>query len=672
MEMMVKLPEMAKSVCSTWLVETNDNSRQPVRVARAMVTTQRGTIPFRILNPRSEAVTVRKGSTIAATEPLPQEEVKSVTTCMEKPGISEKKQAELWQAVQHAGDTLSVAEQELLYAVLMENADLFAETSDDFGRTEKIRHQINTGDKAPIRQQVRRIPPARRDTVSKLVSDMLKKDVIEPSSSPWASPIVLVQKKDGSIRFCVDYRKVNAVTRKDAYPIPRVDDTLDTLSGSKWFSTLDLISGYWQVEVDESDREKTAFCTPDGHYQFKVMPFGLCNAPATFQQLMDMVLAGLQWNNCLVYLDDVIVVGKTFEDHLQNLRNVFGRLRAAGLKLQPKKCHFCSQEVEFLGHVVSPQGVSVDPKKVDKVANWPVPTSKREVQQFLGLANYYRRFVENFARIAKPLHRLTEKTAQIDWSMECQAAFEKLRQKLVTSPILVFPDMTKSFILDTDASDTGIEAVLSQMDDDGVEHVVAYASKVLSKAERRYCVTRKELLAVVSFIHHFCPYLLGRRFILRTDHGSLTWLSRFKNPERQLARWLEQLQEYDFEIHHQPGKKHQNADALSRLPCSQCGRVSHVDNTELFQEVQVVGNLQQQKQNSFLKEKGKEEIRQLQLQDDSIGFMLKAREEDQQPSSSDVKQRGKVVRRLNQLWNKLELKDGMLMRQYEDNSGKRK
>ena len=258
-----------------------------------------------------------------------------------------------------------------------------------------------------------------------------------------------------------DYRKVNSVTRKDAYPLPRIDDTLDTLAGSQLFSTLDLISGYWQVEVDSKDREKTAFCTPLGLFEFRVMPFGLCNAPATFQRLMDLVLAGLQWTSCLVYLDDVIIVGKTFEEHLLHLREVLIRLREAGLKLQPSKCSFCQKKVEFLGHIVSDKGVATDPAKTAQVAKWPTPSSQKEVQQFLGLASYYRRFVKDFATIAKPLHRLTEKTMDFKWTSECQSAFEELRRNLTAAPILAFPDFEKPFILDTDASDFGVGAVLS-------------------------------------------------------------------------------------------------------------------------------------------------------------------------------------------------------------------
>ena len=383
--------------------------------------------------------------------------------------------------------------------------------------------------------------------------------------------------------------------------------------------------------------------------------------------LRDMVLAGLQWTTCLVYLDNVIVVGRTFEEHLKNLSHVLKRLRAAGLQLQPKKCCLCAQKVEFLGHIVSPAGVSTDPKKIEKVANWPALTSKREVQQFLGLANYYRRFIADFARISRPLHKLTEKNMKFEWSPDCQSAFEDLRNRLVNAPILGFPDLEKQFILDTDASDSGIGAVLSQKDEAGAERVIAYASRVLSKAERRYCVTWRELLAVVTFAQHFRPYLFGRRFVLRTDHGSLTWLAHFKEPEGQLARWLERLQELDFEIRHRPGKRHQNADALSRLPCAQCGRTTHDDDSL----PEAIGALQENPGN-FLEGKTEDEIRQLQISDDSIGFILKAKEGGQRPSCNEVKGKGMAVRRLHQLWDRLEIHDGTLWRLYDDSAGKKK
>ena len=264
--------------------------------------------------------------------------------------------------------------------------------------------------------------------------------------------------------------------------------------------------------------------------------------------------------------------------------------------------------------------------------------------------------MKDFATIAKPLHRLTEKTAKFEWTDECQAAFEEIRRRLVTAPILAFPDYTRPFILDTDASDTRIGTVLSQVQEDGRERVIAYASRVLTKPERRYCVTRRELLAVVTFVHHFRPYLLGRQFLLRTDHGSLTWLSNFKEPEGQLARWLERLQEYDFTITHRPGRKHQNADSLSRRPCTQCGRESHIDNTVIAAE----------RESTILTEKSPAELRQLQLDDGPIGLMLRAVEEGKRPSSDDVRGQGPDAQRLNQLWNRLLVEDGLLKRKHED------
>jgi len=449
----------------------------------------------------------------------------------------------------------------------------------------------------------------------------------------------------------VDYRKINSVTHKDAYPIPRVDDTLDTLSGSTWFSTIDLKSGYWQVEMAPQDREKTAFCTQEGLFEFNVMPFGLCNAPATFQRLMDCVLAGLQWSSCLVYIDDVIIIGRSFEEHLHHLQQVLDRLKLAGLKIQPSKCHFLQHKVNFLGHVVSNEGVLPDLSKTSKVKEWPTPTSVQEVQRFLGLANYYRRFVRNFASIAKPLHQATEKGKHFKWTDECEQAFLQLKGCLTSAPVLAMPDWTKPFILDTDASDTGIGAVLSQCQSDGSEHVIAYASRLLTKPERNYCVTRKELLAVVTFLHHFRHYLLSKPFMVRTDHGALTWLQNFRSPEGQLARWLEKLQEYQFTIIHRPGRKHNNADALSRLPCRQCGR----NEMELIAAISSTNSIGGHTLN---------DLRELQMEDSIIGLLLRARETDQKPSNNFAKTQCLEYRHLYQQWDQLIVEDGVLWRHY--------
>ena len=299
------------------------------------------------------------------------------------------------------------------------------------------------------------------------------------------------------------------------------------------------------------------------------MPFGLTNAPATFQRLMERVLAGLNWQICLVYIDDIIVFSQTVEEHISQLQTVFNRLKSAGLRLKPKKCHLFRRKVKYLGHVVSEDGIQTDPDKTEAIRNWEQPTTVSNIRAFLGLCSYYRKFVPNFATLAKPLIKMTEKSSKFEWGPEQQESWMKLKQKLTTAPVLVYPDPEATFVLDTDASDQGIGAVLSQVTD-GQEQVVAYGSRVLTKQERKYCVTRRELLAVVYFMKYFRHYLVGKRFLLRTDHASLRWLRTFKEPQGQVARWLETLEEYDFELIHRPGSQHTNADALSRGPCDQC------------------------------------------------------------------------------------------------------
>ena len=646
-----------------WLLQGAMDKSLPAAVACALVAPTSTTVPVRLLNPLSEPVTVYAGMTLATLESVkpPLGAVDAVSSGSPEVAVGVEKQELLWSLAEQSGQDLGPGEKDLFYHLLLSYADVIASSTADLGKTDRLRHSIHTGDAGPVRQAVRRVPPQRREEVRKLLSEMLERGVVEPSTSPWASPIVLVRKKDGSTRFCIDYRKLNDVTRKDAYPLPRIDATLDTLHGSQWFSTLDLLSGYWQVEVDEADRQKTAFCTPEGLFQFKVMPFGLCNAPATFQRLMDLVLAGLQWSDCLVYIDDVIVLGRTFDEHLRNLRSVLQRLRESGLRLNQSKCSFFQKEVKYLGHIISRDGVATDPSKTEKVTTWPTPTSVRETQQFLGFAGYYRRFVKDFAQIARSLHRLTERPTNFVWTAECQDAFDELRRCLTTAPILAYPDFSRQFVLDTDASDTGIGAVLSQVDGDGQERVVAYGSRLLTKPERRYCVTRRELLAVVTFTKQYRAYLTGRRFLLRTDHGSLTWLRNFKEPEGQLARWLERLQELDFEIVHRRGKKHTNADALSRLPCRQCGRDTH---DSLVPAIVAVATLRSPQGNAS------EELRDAQLVDPVLGPLLRGKEAGRKPSADELGSVSRSSRRLLQIWDQLMIvHGGVLGRRYETPEG---
>ncbi|GFW57512.1 retrovirus-related Pol polyprotein from transposon 17.6 [Trichonephila clavipes] len=306
------------------------------------------------------------------------------------------------------------------------------------------------------------------------------------------------------------------------------------------------------------------------------MPFGLCNAPATFERLMETVLRGLSYEACLVYFNDIIIVGRSFEEHLKNIRRVLQKLKEAYLKLSPSKCYLFQHEFTYLGRIISVESVRTDPDKISVVKDWNCPTDVHQLRSFLGLCTYYRKFMKNLSMIARLLHKLTEAKQKFIWTVDCNNAFNKLKDALTSAPILAYSEIGEQFILDTDASHESNGAVLSQ-DIGGQERVIAYFSKCLSKPERNYCVTKKELLAIVKAVEHFHPYLYGQRFLLRTDHTSLTWLLNFKNPEGQIARWIQRLQEYDVEIRHRKDSAHGNADALSRRPCPEsckyCSRI---------------------------------------------------------------------------------------------------
>ena len=344
------------------------------------------------------------------------------------------------------------------------------------------------------------------------------------------------------------------MTQKEAYPLPRIDETLEALTGSQFFTTLDLASGYWQVEMEEADRKKTAFSTREGHFEFNVMPFGLTNAPATFQRLVECVLAGLTYEQCLIYLDDIVVFSVTFDKHLERLKMVFHHLAEAGLKLKPNKCHFAKSEIRYLGHIVSRQGIQADPDKTSAMISFPVPSDIKELRQFLGLTNYYRRFIKGYSSIAEPLHKLTRKTeGGFKWNSECQNAFQHLKHLLVSPPILAYPQFQLPFVVTLDASSCAIGAVLSQ-EHEGEEKVIAYWSRQLSKAEQNYSTIEREALAVVAAVKEFFPYLYGKSFNLLTDHNPLTSLRGLKDTGGRITRWLLFLQQVDIAIKYRAGK----------------------------------------------------------------------------------------------------------------------
>ena len=586
------------------IVEPISEGKLPVHVAHCVVDINRTDIdiPVRVANTKDEDVHLHAGTRIACIQT-----VNIVTDIDDFEKTTEKSSSRL-RSVQIQADhdicswpdglrelyerscaDLSRGERDRVAALLNKHVSTFAMSSTDHGRTSIVQHKIETGDAIPIKQRPRRPPRAFEGEEEKIIASQLEAGIIRESTSPWSSPLVYVRKRDGSTRQCVDYRKLNEVTKKDAYPLPRIEDCLDCLGGANIFSTLDLQSGYWQIEIKEDDRPKTAFSTRTGHYEYVTMPFGLCNAPSTFERAMELIMKGLQWKTLILYLDDIIVMGSSFDEHLDRLDEVLTRLTDAGLKLKPSKCHLFRSEVAYLGHVVSESGIKPDPEKVRRVQEWPTPTSITDVRSFLGLCSYYRRFIRGFSTIAAPLNKLLEKSSRFKWDEECQASFDTLKQTLVSDHVMAYPNNDGIFILDTDASATGIGAVLSQLQWDEtsqkeVERPVAFASRSLTRTQRRYCTTRRELLAVVCFVRHFRHFLLGRKFLIRTDHSSLRWIMSFREPTDQMARWLEILSQFEFVIEHREGKKHNNADSLSRTPCDP-------DTCECYNESKIMEEL---------------------------------------------------------------------------------
>lgn len=711
-EMIIPGQIMSTVECDTAIIETSMLKADGILLARTLIDPRRKIIPLRVVNMTGETKVLHKSTTLAQGEPAEQQDLERRTG---ENYASEDLAEHMQELYDKSCVNLSPSEAAQFKTLLLDYQHSFSASKQDIGRTSNVTHSINTGQSAPIKQPLRRTPLSRRTIIQEEVDKMLKQEVIESSASPWASPVVLVKKKDGSYRFCIDYRKLNDVTIKDSYPLPRIDDTLDALQGNsstRYFSTLDLASGYWQVAMNPADAPKTAFTTPEGLFQFKTMPFGLCNAPATFERLMESVLAGLHWKTCLVYLDDIIVFSSSFQEHLQRLREVFQRLQDAGLKISPKKCTFLCQSVKFLGHIVTAHGIATDPEKTEAIQNWPQPTNLTQVKSFLGTCSYYRRFIPNFADLAKPLHKLTMKNERFIWSDNCTKAFQQLKRHLSSTPVLAYPCATGQFLLDCDASQDSAGAVLSQLQA-GEERVIAYYSHAFSKQERNYCTTRRELLAVILAVKQFHHYLYGTKFIVRTDHGSLTWLHRFKNPEGQLARWLELLSSYDFSIEFRPGRHHLNADGLSRIPCVECRSCQSNEVRYLPSEVGPIRAVQtrsqrQKEKTTQEKEKATQEIvnsavlpgngvpptaevgrdktnivrnprqgpleiseiRQAQLEDDEVGVLLAALElSTVKPDRSQLSGKSNKCLRYWNDWDRLTVKDGVLHRKWYPDVG---
>ena len=523
-----------------------------------------------MINLSEEEVVLPSGSLIGTLVPVLSVSVARSMDCVPGSGTTELPDY-LEDIVQGSHTSLGESGRQLLRDLLLKYEHVFPAPGEPVtGRSKSVQHDIEINNARPVRCGPRRLAPAGLRREQDCVREMLSGGQIEPSDSPWASPVVLVTKKDGSTRFCVDYRRLNSLTVKDAYPLPRIDDSLRLLGNQQWFSTMDLASGYWQVAMSPDAQKKAAFVTNEGLFQFRVMPFGLCNAPATFERLMDRVLCGMRWSRCLVYLDDVISFGKSVPEAIWRLEEVLARLSDFGLQLKAKKCTFMQTEVGFLGHIVGRSGLACDPNKLSAVRDWHEPTKLKGVRQFIGFVGYYRRFVKDFAKLADPLVSLTRKGVPFVWGSDQQNSFDSLKACLLCAPILGFPTEDDRFVLDTDASLFAIGGVLSQIQNEE-EVVIAYASRSLRLSQRRYCTTRREMLAAVVMCTHFRSYLRGSQFTLRTDHSSLRWLQKFKNEDGMLARWYLLLGQFSVTFEYRPGSLHNNADGMSRQ-CGQCKR----------------------------------------------------------------------------------------------------
>jgi hypothetical protein len=417
----------------------------------------------------------------------------------------------------------------------------------------------------PIHQRPYRAPLMKRGEIEKQVRDMIDQDVIEPSTSPWASPVLLVPKSDGSSRFCVDYRRLNAVTKKDRYPLPHIQDIFDTVGKGKVFSVLDLRSGYWQLPVAAQDREKTAFTCHIGQFQFKRVAFGLANAPSFFQRRMNGVLARYLGRSVLIYIDDIVVYSENEAEHREHLREVFRCLSQAGLQLKMSKCSFMQTHVDLLGFRIGADGIAPLEEKVRAISDLPPPKNVKAVRSFLGLANYYRQCVQNYAKIAEPIVALTRKGVPFEWTSGCQAAFDALKRALVSPQVMAHPDVGKPYSLYVDACDYAVGGVLVQRDESGVERPIQYISHQLSSVQRRWATIEKEAYALVYALQKLRPYLLGAQYVVYTDHRPLKSLFTKEMANTKIQRWAILLAEYGAQIEYRRGEHNIRADSLSRL-----------------------------------------------------------------------------------------------------------
>jgi hypothetical protein len=520
--------------------------------------TKSGKLPVVLINYTTRHYNFKRGSVIGKLTPM---EVNEITTLDDMQEEDENQViSEDFKDIQ-----VPVEHKKALWQIIRENQDLFAKTDSELGQSDTVKMRIDTGDHRPIKNRPYRAPLNKRVVIEKALDEMLKAKVIERSMSPWAFPLVVVKKKDGSDRMCVDFRSLNKVVEPASFPLPLIDDILALLGGSTCFSSLDMKSGYWQVKLDDGSKCKTAFACHKGLFQFNVMPFGLHNAPAVFQELMNTVLQGCE-DFAIAYLDDILIFSKNSEEHKKHIKIVFDRLRKHDLKLKLKKCAFFASETEYLGFIVSKDGVKPNPKKVEAIKSMPPPKSVREVRGFIGTCSYYRRFIPNFSQIAEPLINLTKKFARFKWTSECQTAFDYLKDSLAVVPLLAYPDTNKPYVLYCDSSCHSIGASLTQLTDSGDEKPIYFLSHKLSPCQSRWSTIEKEGFAIYYALQKLDHYLHNARFVIRTDHKPLKYILDSPMQNRKIQQWALSIAGYDCTVDYIAGKENHCADLLSRIP----------------------------------------------------------------------------------------------------------
>ena len=657
-----------RKIGADWIVDSHQ-VRPGLYVGRTLLPAAHHDIKVRMVNTTAKPQTIPSGTCLGNLQPV---DVLDEPASAQAPASADETPATdvMSALLEKLPDDMTSEQRQQVQELLCRYDDVFSHGTFDMGRTSLVEHTIDTGSQRPIRQGLRRHPTAYLEIIDKQVDELIQNDFVEPAASAWASNVVLVRKKDGSHRLCVDYRAVNAATYKDTYPLPHIDTCLGSMDGAVWFTTLDLRSGYHAIPIKESDRDKTAFITRRGCFRYKVLPFGL--TISVFQRLMDLVLCGLTYVTCLVYLDDIIIYSRDFDSHVQRLQEVFERLRGANLKLHVKKCCMFQRKVAFLGHVLSEAGIAMQEDKVAAIRDWPTPRNLSQLRSFLGLCSYYRRFIPGFADVAAPLHALQRKQVQFTWTSEQEDAFNRLKERLTSAPVLGMPTDEGTFYLDCDASDVGLGAVISQRQGNS-EVVIAYASRALSRPERNYDVTRRELLAIVYGLKAYKQYLLGRHFVIRTDHAALQWLRKTPEPMAQLARWLVFIEQFDFDVLHRPGARHGNADGLSRKPVaadddSFLVRQSSGDATAADADVSTDVLESSAGEPPSLPD---ELLADLQLLDPEIGPVARLRQQqEEKPSIEELLPESEATKMLHSQWELLELIDGVLYRRWCGKEGK--